>query len=101
MAISAADLRPFREAEAPAPVARQTIPKGALSEHQAKVVLRAAGVPNGYEKLKDFSRGQGIDAARYREFVATLPIPEADKNRLAAMRPADYVGLAASLALQA
>ena len=66
-----------------------------------QTVLRAAGVPNGYEKLKDFSRGQGIDAARYREFVATLPIPEADKNRLAAMRPADYVGLAASLALQA
>jgi adenylosuccinate lyase len=66
-----------------------------------QTVLRAAGVPNGYEKLKDFSRGHGIDAARYREFIATLPIPDADKQRLAALRPADYVGLAATLALQA
>jgi adenylosuccinate lyase len=61
-------------------------------------VLRAAGVANGYELLKDFTRGQSIDAAALREFVATLPLPEAERSRLAALAPAQYLGLAASLA---
>ena len=38
-------------------------------------VLRAAGVANGYELLKEFTRGQKVDAAALREFVATLPLP--------------------------
>jgi adenylosuccinate lyase len=65
-----------------------------------QTVLRAAGIPNGYEKLKDFTRGQAIDTAAYRAFVATLPLPDEQRARLAALRPADYVGLAARLAAQ-
>ncbi len=61
-------------------------------------VLRAAGVPNGYELLKDFTRGRSIDAAALRELVATLPLPEAERRRLAALQPPGYVGLAAVLA---
>jgi len=61
-------------------------------------VLRAAGIANGYELLKDFTRGQSIDAAAMRRFVATLPLPEAERNRLAALAPPQYLGLAASLA---
>ena len=60
--------------------------------------LRAAGVANGYELLKDFTRGRQIDAAALRAFVATLPLPEAERSRLAALTPAQYLGLAASLA---
>lgn len=63
-----------------------------------QTVLRAAGVPNGYERLKDFTRGQPIDGDSLRAFIATLPIAAADRDRLAALRPADYVGLAAQLA---
>jgi adenylosuccinate lyase len=66
-----------------------------------QTVLRAAGVPDGYELLKDFTRGRRIDAALYREFVATLPLPKAERARLAALRPADYIGLAAQLAASA
>lgn len=62
-----------------------------------QTVLRARGVPNGYELLKDFTRGRRIDGAAYRAFVATLPIDEASKSRLAAMTPASYLGLAVSL----
>jgi adenylosuccinate lyase len=62
-----------------------------------QTVLRARGVPNGYELLKDFTRGRRIDGAAYRDFVATLPIDEASKSRLAAMTPASYLGLAVSL----
>jgi adenylosuccinate lyase len=61
-------------------------------------VLRSAGVANGYELLKDFTRGQNVDAAALRAFVATLPLPEGDRSRLAALTPAQYLGLAASLA---
>jgi adenylosuccinate lyase len=61
-------------------------------------VLRAAGVANGYELLKQFTRGQNVDAAALRAFVATLPLPEADRTRLAALTPPQYLGLAASLA---
>ena len=63
-----------------------------------QTVLRAAGVPDGYELLKEFTRGRRIDGALYREFVATLPLPAAERSRLQALRPADYLGLAAALA---
>ncbi|HWW20835.1 MAG TPA: adenylosuccinate lyase [Steroidobacteraceae bacterium] len=61
-------------------------------------VLRLAGVPNGYEQLKQFTRGQRIDADSLRTFVATLPLPEGDRQRLAALKPSQYIGLAAHLA---
>jgi adenylosuccinate lyase len=61
-------------------------------------VLRAAGVANGYELLKEFTRGQNVDAAALRAFVASLPLPDADRSRLAALTPPQYLGLAASLA---
>ncbi len=60
--------------------------------------LRAAGVAGGYEQLKDLTRGQRIDAAALAEFIDTLPLPPAARQRLIALRPADYVGLAAQLA---
>jgi adenylosuccinate lyase len=61
-------------------------------------VLRAAGVADGYERLKEFTRGRRIDAAGMAAFVATLPLEESERRRLSALRPADYVGLAAQLA---
>lgn len=62
-----------------------------------QTALRAAGVPNGYELLKDFTRGRKIDGKSYAEFVAGLPLPAAEKARLAALRPEAYIGLAATL----
>ncbi|MDE2219805.1 MAG: adenylosuccinate lyase [Gammaproteobacteria bacterium] len=64
-----------------------------------QTVLRAHGVPDGYELLKQFTRGAAIDAAALRQFVAGLPLPAAERARLAALTPADYVGLAPELAL--
>jgi len=63
-----------------------------------QTALRAAGVPDGYERLKDFTRGRAIDARALGEFIDSLPLPAADKARLRALKPADYVGLAAALA---
>jgi adenylosuccinate lyase len=60
--------------------------------------LRAAGVPSGYELLKDFTRGQRIDAVALRAFVDALPLTAAERDRLGNLTPAQYVGLAARLA---
>jgi adenylosuccinate lyase len=61
-------------------------------------VLRAAGVADGYELLKEFTRGQNIDLPALAAFIATLPLEDAQRQRLTALRPRDYVGLAAQLA---
>ena len=66
-----------------------------------QTVMRRYGVPNAYERLKDLTRGRRVDAAALREFVAQLPLPAAERERLAALTPADYVGLARELARDA
>ena len=63
-----------------------------------QTVLRAAGVPNGYELLKDFTRGRPIDRELLVGFIATLPLPPAERERLSALTPATYLGAAESLA---
>jgi adenylosuccinate lyase len=63
-----------------------------------QTVLRAAGSPSGYERLKDFSRGRAIDEQSLASFIETLPLSDAEKTRLKALRPEGYVGLAAKLA---
>lgn len=61
-------------------------------------VLRTAGVPNGYERLKDFTRGRQIDGAALQSLVMKLPLSAAERQRLAALTPSQYIGLAAVLA---
>ena len=63
-----------------------------------QTVLRAAGVPGGYERLKELSRGRSIDRATFVAFIDSLPLAPADKARLRALTPGDYTGLAAELA---
>jgi adenylosuccinate lyase len=63
-----------------------------------QTVLRAAGVPGGYERLKEFTRGRAIDGATLAAFIDTLPLGETDKARLRGLTPAGYTGLAATLA---
>jgi len=63
-----------------------------------QTVLRAAGVPGGYERLKEFTRGRSVDAASLASFIDGLPLSEAEKTRLRSLAPAGYTGLAAELA---
>jgi adenylosuccinate lyase len=65
-----------------------------------QTVMRAAGVPNGFERLKEFTRGRAIDAASLAAFIDTLPLAASDKERLRALSPSDYFGLAERLALE-
>jgi adenylosuccinate lyase len=63
-----------------------------------QTVLRAQGVADGYELLKEFTRGRAIDGASLHAFIETLPIPGPEKARLQQLKPQDYVGLARELA---
>ena len=62
--------------------------------------LGAQGVPGmeePYERLKELTRGRRIGQAELVEFVRGLGLPAAVEDRLAAMTPATYVGLAPEL----
>ena len=63
-----------------------------------QTVMRRYGIEKPYEKLKELTRGRGIDQSRLRAFISTLDIPEAEKTRLLAMEPATYIGNAAEQA---
>lgn len=63
-----------------------------------QTVMRKVGMDHPYERLKELTRGRRVTAEIMRDFVAALPLPEADKKRLLKMTPATYVGLAAKLA---
>ncbi len=65
-----------------------------------QTVMRRYGVENAYEKLKELTRGQRVDAAAMQAFVATLDLPEDAKQALIKLTPATYVGVAESLAKQ-
>ncbi|OIQ79971.1 adenylosuccinate lyase [mine drainage metagenome] len=63
-----------------------------------QTVMRRYGLPSPYEQLKELTRGKAITRESMREFIGTLPLPEADKARLLALTPAGYTGKAAELA---
>jgi adenylosuccinate lyase len=65
---------------------------------RAQAVAGVEGMDNPYERLKDLTRGQRVDGARMREFVAGLGLEPDAEARLMALTPASYTGLAEELA---
>ncbi len=63
-----------------------------------QTVMRKVGMDHPYERLKELTRGRRVTADVMRDFIAALPLPEDDKERLLNMTPATYVGLAEKLA---
>ncbi len=63
-----------------------------------QTVMRRYGVPHSYEQLKQLTRGHAMTRELMQEFISKLALPEAEKQRLLALTPATYVGLAAELA---
>ncbi|MDX8377054.1 MAG: adenylosuccinate lyase [Mariprofundales bacterium] len=63
-----------------------------------QTVMRLHGLENPYEKMKALTRGKRINEQALRIFIAELEIPDDAKQRLLAMTPADYTGLASDLA---
>jgi adenylosuccinate lyase len=63
-----------------------------------QTVMRAHGIPDAYDRLKSFTRGRPIDKEAMRQFIASLDLPPAEKERLLCLEPKHYVGLAPVLA---
>jgi adenylosuccinate lyase len=66
-----------------------------------QTALRAAGVPDGYERLKELTRGRSVDARSLEQFIDALPLAAGEKARLRALSPRQYTGLASRLAREA
>ena len=66
-----------------------------------QTVMRRYGISGAYEQLKAVTRGKTVTREALHGLIASLAIPQADKDRLLAMTPGSYVGKAAELALRA
>ena len=63
-----------------------------------QTVMRRYGVEQPYEKLKELTRGKGIDAASLKSFIEGLEIPQEAKDALGKLTPGSYIGNAAEQA---
>jgi len=62
-----------------------------------QTVMRKLGKANPYEQLKELTRGKKMSAEIMRQFIEGLDIPDEDRQRLLAMTPASYTGIASKL----
>jgi adenylosuccinate lyase len=65
-----------------------------------QTVMRAHGIEDAYERLKNFTRGRPVDEIAMRDFIASLSLPAQEKERLMLLTPGTYLGLAPVLALR-
>jgi adenylosuccinate lyase len=63
-----------------------------------QTVMRRHGLPHPYERLKELTRGKAVTRESLAAFIDSLELPAGERARLKAMTPADYTGLAATLA---
>ncbi|QEO14570.1 adenylosuccinate lyase [Agromyces intestinalis] len=64
---------------------------------RGEVVAGQSTISDPYALLKELTRGKRVGAAELAEFVSSLEIGDAAKQRLLALTPASYVGLADEL----
>ncbi|MDP8174626.1 adenylosuccinate lyase [Phocoenobacter skyensis] len=62
-----------------------------------QTVMRRYGIEKPYEKLKELTRGKRVTKEIMQNFVETLPLPQAEIERLKQMTPASYIGYAVEL----
>ena len=63
-----------------------------------QTILRKNGNENGYELLKELTRGKKVKLEELRDFIQKLEIDENDKERLLKLKPQNYIGLAEEIA---
>ncbi len=63
-----------------------------------QTVMRRYGIEKPYEKLKELTRGNRINAEGLKTFIDKLEMPEAAKEELRQLTPATYIGCATELA---
>ncbi len=66
-----------------------------------QTVMRRYNVAGAYEKLKEVTRGRVVRKEDLHALIRSLEIPAADQERLLAMTPGSYLGMAVALAQRA
>ncbi|MEY3601634.1 MAG: hypothetical protein RL169_878 [Armatimonadota bacterium] len=66
-----------------------------------QTVMRVEGLDRPYERLKELTRGQRVDAAGMLAFLDTLELSADALERLKALRPETYIGIAPQLGADA
>jgi adenylosuccinate lyase len=69
-----------------------------LLAEAVQTVMRRYGIPEPYEKLKSLTRGRFLTREELHHFVRGLDLPEQAEQRLLALTPETYTGLASRLA---
>ena len=64
---------------------------------RAEITAGDSSISDPYALLKDLTRGRRVGQAELVEFVRALDISDGAKDRLAALTPAGYAGLASDL----
>jgi len=82
----------------PVQLARELDENWEVLAEAIQTVMRRHGIEDAYERLKALTRGRRIDREGLASFIAGLPIPAPERERLAALTPASYLGLASELA---
>ena len=62
-----------------------------------QTIIRKNNIPNGYEIMKDLSRGKKITEEDINVLINSLKIPSDDKNTLLELKSRTYTGLASKL----
>ena len=62
-----------------------------------QTVIRKNNIPDGYELMKDLSRGKDITQTDLVKFINNMNVPSNDKARLLKLTPASYIGYASDL----
>jgi adenylosuccinate lyase len=82
----------------PDPIERDLDATWEVLAEPVQTVMRRYGVEQPYEKLKELTRGKGIERDTLRAFIQDLKIPEDARQELLALTPARYIGNAAEQA---
>ena len=63
----------------------------------AQTILRAAGKSGAYESLKEQTRGRVLTEAGYKTWCDLIDVDDATREKLRALSPESYIGLAVEL----
>jgi adenylosuccinate lyase len=86
-----------RIAPAPAVMIAELDGQWEVLAEAVQTVMRRFGLPEPYERLKELTRGATITAEEVRVFIRGLGLPPEAEERLLALTPAGYIGLAPEL----
>ena len=66
----------------------------AVLSEAVQTIMRLENIENAYEKLKELTRGKGLNQEMYLEFIESLDLSTKNKEYLRKLNPRNYIGIA-------